>query len=163
MGIQSGVYHNRLWFAMRCVFCQHLETKVVDKRDIDSETRRRRECLKCKKRFTTSEHVREIPLAIVKKDGRREHFDHDKLKRGLLKACEKRPVPVEKIEQVVEKIEAELRKLNTKEIKSIVIGDKVMRELKRLDPVAYVRFASVYKEFKDIEDFKKEILEIKKK
>ena len=148
---------------MRCVYCQHLETKVIDKRDIDSETRRRRECLKCKKRFSTSELLREIPVTIVKKDGRREHFDHDKLKRGLLKACEKRAVPVEKIELVVEKIEAELRKLNIKEIKSIVIGDKVMRELKKLDGVAYVRFASVYKEFKDIEDFKKEISEIKKK
>src|SRR3989344_2395070 len=119
---------------MKCVFCQHTETKVIDKRAIDSETRRRR-----------------------------EHFDREKLKRGLLKACEKRPVAVERIEYAIDKIEGELRKLNLKEIKSIVIGYKVMRELKKLDPVAYVRFASVYKEFKDIEDFKKEILEIKKK
>ncbi len=148
---------------MKCVFCQHLETKVVDKRDIDSETRRRRECLKCEKRFSTSEQVRESMLSIVKKDGRREPFDREKLTRGLLKACEKRPVPIERIEQAVDKIEGELRKLNLKEMKSIVIGDKVMRELKRLDPVAYVRFASVYKEFKDIEDFKKEIQEIKRK
>lgn len=152
-----------LWLTMKCVFCQHLETKVVDKRDIDSETRRRRECLKCEKRFTTSEQVRESPFSIVKKDGRRETFDREKLKRGFLRACEKRPVPVEKIEHALDKIEGELRKLNFKEIKSIVIGDKVMRELKRLDPVAYVRFASVYKEFKDIEDFKKEIQEIKRK
>ena len=147
---------------MKCVFCQHTETKVIDKRDIDSETRRRRECLKCKKRFSTSEHVRETAFSIVKKDGRREHFDREKLKRGLLKACEKRPVAAERIEHAIDKIEGELRKLNLKEIKSIIIGDKVMRELKKLDPVAYVRFASVYKEFKDIEDFKKEILEIKK-
>src|SRR3989344_4124701 len=131
---------------MKCVFCQHTETKVIDKRDIDSETRRRRECLKCKKRFSTSEHVRETAFSIVKKDGRREHFDREKLKRGLLKACEKRPVAVERIEHAIDKIEGELRKLN----------------LKKIDPVAYVRFASVYKEFKDIEDFKKEILEIKK-
>ncbi|MDP3728944.1 MAG: transcriptional regulator NrdR [bacterium] len=148
---------------MRCVFCQNLETKVIDKRDIDSETRRRRECLKCTKRFTTSEQIRETPFSIVKKDGRREQFDREKLTRGLLKACEKRPIPIEKIEHAVDKIEGELRKLNLKEIKSIVIGDKVIRELKKLDPVAYVRFASVYKEFKDIEDFKKEIQEIKRK
>lgn len=152
-----------LGFAMRCVFCQNLETKVIDKRDIDSETRRRRECLKCTKRFTTSEQIRETPFSIVKKDGRREQFDREKLTRGLLKACEKRPIPIEKIEHAVDKIEGELRKLNLKEIKSIVIGDKVIRELKKLDPVAYVRFASVYKEFKDIEDFKKEIQEIKRK
>jgi len=148
---------------MKCVFCQHLETKVVDKRDIDSETRRRRECLKCGKRFSTSEQVRETPFSIVKKDGRREAFDREKLKRGFLRACEKRPVPIETIEHALDKIEGDLRKLNLKEMKSIVIGDKVMRELKKLDPVAYVRFASVYKEFKDIEDFKKEIQEIKRK
>ncbi len=163
LGSPKGVNHKMLWFNMKCAFCQNLETKVVDKRDIDSETRRRRECLKCKKRFTTSEYVRATPFSIVKKDGRREPFDREKLKRGLLKACEKRPVSIEKIEYAVDKIEGELRKLNVKEIKSIVIGDKVMKELKKLDPVAYVRFASVYKEFKDIEDFKKEIQEIKKK
>lgn len=159
----DNFYHKILWFTMKCVFCQHVETKVVDKRDIDSETRRRRECLKCGKRFTTSEQFRESPFSIVKKDGRREPFDREKLKRGLLKACEKRPISVEKIEHAAEKIEGELRKLSQKEVKSIVIGDKVMRELKKLDPVAYVRFASVYKEFKNIEDFKKEIQEIKKK
>jgi len=147
---------------MKCAFCQHPETKVVDKRDIDSETRRRRECLKCHKRFTSSERVREISLSIVKKDGRREQFEREKLKKGLLRACEKRPVPVEKVELLVDKIEGELRKLNTKEVRSIVIGDKVMRELKKLDPVAYVRFASVYKEFKDIGDFKREVNAIKR-
>src|SRR3989344_6484533 len=124
---------------MKCVFCQHLETKVIDKRDIDSETRRRRECLKCKKRFTTSEGVRASPLSIIKKHGGREAFSKEKLMKGFLKACEKRPVSVDKIEVVVDKIEQELRKMNVREVKSIVIGDKVMRELKKLDPVAYVR------------------------
>lgn len=148
---------------MRCIFCQHPETKVIDTRDIDSETRRRRECLKCQKRFSTSERIRQTPLTIVKKDGRREAFEREKLKKGVLRACEKRPVSVEKIEAVVEKIEGELRKGHGKEVTSLVIGDKVMRELKKLDQVAYVRFASVYKEFKDIEDFKKEIQGIKKR
>lgn len=148
---------------MKCIFCQHPETRVIDKRDIDGETRRRRSCLKCKKRFSTSERARDLFLTIVKKDGKREKFDAGKLERGFLKACEKRPVPADKIHHVVEKIEAELRKMNAREVKSMVIGDKVMKELKRLDPIAYVRFASVYKEFKDIEDFKKEIKEIKRK
>src|SRR3989338_3570016 len=148
---------------MRCAFCQKAETKVIDKRDKEGETRRRRECLNCKKRFTTYEKAYDVQLRVVKKDGRREAFDSDKLKRGFMKACEKRPVPVEKIQATVEKIEASLRKLKVSEIKSVVIGEKVMVELKKLDNVAYIRFASVYKDFKDIDDFKKEIKAIKLK
>lgn len=146
---------------MRCVYCQHLETKVVDKRDVGPETRRRRECLKCGKRFSTAEVMKSAPVVVVKKDGRREAFDPEKLRRGLVKACEKRPVPIEKIDQVLAKIEAGVRKQGVKEVKSLVIGSRVMKELKKLDNVAYIRFASVYKEFKDVEDFRKEIRELK--
>jgi len=146
---------------MRCVYCQHEETRVVDKRDHEGETRRRRVCVRCNKRFSTFERVRELPITIVKKDGRRERFDAEKLKRGLLRACEKRPVSVEKIEQVVDRIEAQLRKTSAREVKSLAIGDRVIKELKKLDNVAYIRFASVYKEFKDVDDFKKEIQQIK--
>lgn len=146
---------------MKCAFCQQGETKVIDKRDTEGETRRRRECLSCKKRFTTYELAHDVQLRIVKKDGRREAFDSEKLKRGFIKACEKRPVPVDKIQATVEKIEVSLRKLKVREIKSVVIGEKVMAELKKLDNVAYIRFASVYKDFKDIDDFKKEIKTIK--
>ncbi len=117
--------------------------------------------MRCNKRFSTFERVRELPITIVKKDGRRERFDAEKLKRGLLRACEKRPVSVEKIEQVVDRIEAQLRKTSAREVKSLAIGDRVIKELKKLDNVAYIRFASVYKEFKDVDDFKKEIQQIK--
>jgi len=122
---------------MKCPFCDSKETKVVDKRDSDEITRRRRECLRCKKRFTTYEKTDSPHIVILKKDQRRESFDKNKLKTGLLKACEKRPVPVEKVEQVV------------------------MKELKKIDKVAYIRFASVYRDFKDVDDFKKEIKELK--
>mgnify|MGYP001620137705 CR=1 FL=1 len=146
---------------MRCPFCDSKETKVVDKRDLDEITRRRRECLKCKKRFTTYEKTDSPHLVILKKDQRREGFDKNKLKTGLLKACQKRPVPVEKIEQVTDRIEAELLQLKRKEIPSGLIGEKVMKELKKLDKIAYIRFASVYREFKDIDDFKKEIKQLR--
>lgn len=146
---------------MKCPFCDKRETKVVDKRDHDEFTRRRRECLNCKRRFTTYEKTESLHLHILKKDQRRESFDKNKLKTGLLKACEKRPVPVEKIEQVTDKIEAELLQLKRKEIPSSLIGEKVMKELKKLDKVAYIRFASVYRDFKDVDDFKKEIKQLR--
>lgn len=145
---------------MRCSSCGHGETKVVDKRDASIGIRRRRECLHCGKRFTTYERVHEAQLVIVKKDGRREAFDAEKLKRGVMRACEKRPVSQEQIERLVERIETGLRKLQKREIKSSVIGKMVMLGLKKMDNVAYIRFASVYKEFKDIEDFKREIRQI---
>jgi transcriptional repressor NrdR len=143
---------------MKCPYCSNPDTKVTDKRDSEEGvTRRRRECLKCEKRFTTYERVETLELAIVKKDGRREQFDRKKLFSGIQKACEKRPVGQEEIEKSVDSIEAELRKMETTEITSKEVGEMVMKQLKKLDKVAYIRFASVYREFADLESFKKEL------
>ena len=146
---------------MQCPYCSHEETKVVDKRETDSleVTRRRRECLKCEKRFTTYERV-EIDLRVIKKDGRREGFSRDKVKTGMLRACEKRPVTAEQIEAAIDKIESSLRSRSSDEIKSSVIGELVSKELKRLDKVAYIRFASVYKGFEDSESFATEVKQL---
>jgi transcriptional repressor NrdR len=146
---------------MRCPFCNHAETQVTDKRDVDFETRRRRECLKCKKRFTTYEKIESKDLRVIKKDGRREAFDSEKIKKGILKACEKRPVSLEQIENTVHAIESKLKTSNKKEVKTETIGEMIMKELKKLDKVAYIRFASVYRDFKDIDDFKKAMKEVK--
>jgi transcriptional repressor NrdR len=146
---------------MNCPFCDNKELKVIDKRDADSSIRRRRECLKCKKRFTTYEKIETINLLILKKDQRREQFSKEKLRMGLIKACEKRPIPIEKIDQIADKIEAGLLQLKRKEIPSKLLGERVMKELKKLDNIAYIRFASVYRDFKDIEDFKNEIKGLK--
>lgn len=146
---------------MKCPFC-NAETKVTNKRDTEKETRRRRECLKCKKRFTTYEQMDVKNLRVIKKDERREAFDREKIRRGLIKACEKRPVSIEKIDKVVQDIETKLRSGNKKEIKAHKVGELIMKALKKLDKVAYIRFASVYREFKDIDDFKKEIKDLKK-
>ncbi len=143
---------------MKCVYCG-AETKVTDKRESPEGTRRRRECLKCKKRFTTYEKPEKKEIIVVKKDGRREKFSDGKLKSGIIKACEKRPISIEKIEKIVDEIEEKLRKKG-KEIKSQFIGELVMNKLKKLDKVAYIRFASVYKEFKDVEDFKLAIKQV---
>ena len=143
---------------MKCKFCDS-DTKVTDKRQSPEGTRRRRECLKCKKRFTTYEKPEEKDILVVKKDGRREHFADEKLRLGLIKACEKRDVSIEKIDNIVEEIKEKLRKKG-KEVKSEVMGKMVMNKLKRLDKIAYIRFASVYRDFKDISDFKKEIKEL---
>ncbi len=150
---------------MKCPFCSHTETKVVDKRETEEElvTRRRRECLDCEKRFTTYERVEMSNITIVKKSEKHEPFNRDKLKRGLFKACEKRPVNAEQIEIVVNEIETELRSKDTTEIPSTVIGELVMRKLKKLDKVAYIRFASVYREFADLETFEKELRNLLKK
>ena len=131
----------------------------MDKRETDNigVTRRRRECLKCARRFTTYERVEGINLIIVKKDGRRENFDKEKLKRGLLRACNKRPVSIEQIDDIIDRVEAQLRNLDTKEIKSSIVGDKITKELKKLDQVAYIRFASVYRSFADVTDFQREL------
>ena len=150
---------------MKCPFCFYEETKVVDKRETEDfdVTRRRRECLKCKKRFTTYERVEDLGLIIVKKDGRRESFDPEKIKRGILKACEKRPVSCEQVDDIVNKVEAELRKLKSKEVASSVIGEKIVSKLKKLDKIAYIRFASVYRSFADVTDFEKELKDLVKK
>ncbi|MEM1535627.1 MAG: transcriptional regulator NrdR [Candidatus Pacearchaeota archaeon] len=146
---------------MRCIYCFG-KTKVIDKRESKEGTvRRRRECLKCKKRFTTYERA-ETKLVVIKKDGRREPFNRDKIKRGIEKACEKRPISQEKIDKIVSEIEATLRAYRKSELPSKLIGELVMKKLKQLDKVAYVRFASVYKEFKDVDEFKKVIKELKK-
>ena len=147
---------------MKCPFCGHQEDKVVDSRASSDgmAIRRRRECLKCDKRFTTYEHVEEQPLMVIKKDGRREPFDRHKLLAGLVKACEKRPVSMEALEGLVDELERELSQQFEREAPSREIGERVMRKLHALDPVAYVRFASVYREFKDVEQFMRELKEL---
>ena len=144
---------------MNCPFCDYVDTRVSDKREIEGgrSTRRRRECLKCKKRFTTYERLENVDLVVVKKDKTRESFDIKKIKTGITKACEKRPISTDKIDKLTYEIESELLKKKRREVKSSDIGELLMRKLKNLDKVAYVRFASVYKEFKDLDEFKKEL------
>lgn len=144
---------------MRCPFCDNEDTKVIDSRPIDDgkAIRRRRECEKCGKRFTTYEKVETTIIMIIKKDGSRQAFDRDKLMNGIIKACEKRPVALADIEGVVDSIERGLNNMMEKEVKSTFIGELVMEQLKDLDEVAYVRFASVYRSFKDVNTFIKEI------
>ena len=147
---------------MKCPFCGNNEDKVIDSRSSneDRSVRRRRECEKCMKRFTTYEYVEETPLMVIKKDGRREGFDRKKIISGILKACEKRPVSMEKVEAVVDKIEKELQKNFDKEVKAQDVGELVMEHLHKIDEVAYVRFASVYRQFKDINQFMKELKDL---
>jgi len=144
---------------MRCPYCEHPESRVIDSRESKNgmSIRRRRECLSCQKRFTTYEKIEEIPYMVIKKDGQRQPFDSQKLMRGLLKACEKRPVPLTKLEEIVEEIESKLQERPDKEMEAAKIGQLLMDRLKALDKVAYVRFASVYREFKDVLEFKKEL------
>jgi len=144
---------------MRCPYCEHSESKVIDSRESKNGlcVRRRRECLSCKRRFTTYEKIEEILYMVVKKDGSRQPFDGQKLLQGMLKACEKRPVPLAKLEEVVEEVESKLMERPDKEMNAAEIGLLVMNRLKALDKVAYVRFASVYREFKDVVEFKQEL------
>lgn len=142
---------------MNCPFCQHTKSKVTDKRDSPKGVRRRRECLKCGRRFTTYEKISEADIFVIKKDESREKFIPEKIQKGLDRAFEKRPVAKDKISKILVEIEEQLRKRGKKEVKSKVIGEMVMKKIKKLDKIAYVRFASVYHEFKDIEDFKHEL------
>ncbi len=144
---------------MKCPFCGEIDNKVVDSRlsRDGNVTRRRRECLACKRRFTTYEHIEEIPLMIIKKDGRREVFNKDKIRSGILRACEKRNISVNTIDNFLDDLERDLRETGEKEILSNVVGEKVMAWLHTKDDVAYVRFASVYREFKDVNDFVSEL------
>ena len=144
---------------MRCPFCAHLDDKVIDSREARTGDliRRRRECLKCARRYTTYERIDEIPYMVVKKDGRREKFERQKLLQGLLKACEKRPVPVGKLEAIVDEAEAFVSEAPDRERLTSEIGEMLMHRLKRLDKVAYVRFASVYLDFKDVKEFMTEL------
>jgi transcriptional repressor NrdR len=136
-----------------------MDDKVIDSRvsGEGASIRRRRECLKCEKRFTTYEYVEEAPLMVVKRDGTRQRFDRERIKAGIMKACEKRPVGMERIEEIVDEIERESHRKTDKEIKSTAIGNMVMEKLYNLDEVAYVRFASVYRRFKDVSHFMKEL------
>ncbi len=144
---------------MKCPFCGDLEDKVIDSRSSKDgySIRRRRECISCKKRFTTHEKIEETLPAIIKKDGRREPFDRDKILSGITKACQKRPISTETIEAAVDRIEREVQERGLKEIKSSELGERIMKELHDLDDVAYVRFASVYRSFKDISEFMAEV------
>jgi len=144
---------------MKCPFCRNEEDKVVDSRSSGEGylIRRRRECLKCGRRFTTYERVEEVPLMVIKKDGRREPFDRKKLLSGIMKACEKRPIGMDLLEGTVDEIERVLEKKFEKEVGSSQIGELVMKKLHKLDDVAYVRFASVYRQFKDVTQFMEEV------
>lgn len=144
---------------MKCPFCGKLNTRVVDSRPgkIEFEVRRRRECQGCSQRFTTYERVEQVPVMIVKKDNRREEFDREKILRGIQKACEKRAISVDQIEEMVYAIEKDLREGCDREVSSKVVGEKIITALKQVDDVAYVRFASVYREFKDVADFIQEL------
>ncbi len=144
---------------MKCPFCADTENKVIDSR-LSKEgyvIRRRRECLACNRRFTTYERIEEIPLMIIKKDGRREEFNRDKIRIGITKACEKRNVSMNSIEDFLDEIEQELRETGKKEISSSIVGERVINRLHDLDEIAYVRFASVYREFKDVNEFVQEL------
>jgi transcriptional repressor NrdR len=144
---------------VKCPYCHHPESKVLDSRPTDdgASIRRRRECQLCDRRFTTYEKVEEVPLMVVKKDGRREAFDRAKILGGLLKACEKRPVPVATLEQAVDEIERDVRNTLEREIPTETVGEMVMEKLRGIDEVAYVRFASVYRQFKDLNKFREEL------
>ncbi len=147
---------------MKCPYCGKLHNRVIDSRvsNDGKAIRRRRECIDCHKRFTTYERVEETPLIVVKKDGRREPFDRNKIITGIKKACEKRPISMDAIEAIADRIELFLMELDEKEIPTKIIGERVMEELNRLDKVAYVRFASVYRQFKDIDEFVHEVKQL---
>lgn len=151
-------------FVLNCPFCGKFDSKVIDSRPTDEgqAIRRRRECNECQKRFTTYEKVEEIPLIVIKKSGNREPFNRNKLMKGVIRACEKRPVPLKSIEYIVEEIEKQLQNDMIKEVHTDKIGNMVMDRLKDLDEVAYVRFASVYREFKDLNTFMEELTKILK-
>jgi len=150
---------------MRCPYCNYNGTKVLDSRPINDgkSIRRRRECEKCKRRFNTYEEVEERPILVIKKDGSREEFSREKILRGLIRACEKRPVPLEKLDNLVSDIERELRNELKSEVESRIIGEMVMERLYDIDEISYVRFASVYRQFKDINVFINELKDLLRK
>ncbi|MDB4303474.1 transcriptional regulator NrdR [Desulfosarcina sp.] len=149
---------------MKCPYCSNTSTKVLDSRETSDEvTRRRRECLKCAKRFTTYERIEMIDLFVLKKEGKREMFDREKVRRGVMKACEKRDIPLEEVEKLIDDVETEIRRKDSTEIKSKDVGGMVMKYLRKLDNVAYIRFASVYREFTDVESFEEELNKLLKK
>jgi transcriptional repressor NrdR len=149
---------------MKCPFCGHLGDKVVDSRESreGNTIRRRRECLACGKRYTSREHIEQIEYRVIKKDGRPEPFQRQKLIGGLVRACEKRPVSVQQLEAIADRIESELQDRQDREMRTTEIGARIMDELRRIDQVAYVRFASVYRQFRDVGEFKREIDELQR-
>ncbi len=144
---------------MRCPYCAHPDSKVIDSRESKKgiSIRRRRECESCRRRFTTYEKVEEIPYMVVKKDGTRQMFDRQKLLKGMMKACEKRPIALSRLEEIVEEVESRLQERPDKEMKASEVGQLIMDRLRDLDKVAYVRFASVYRDFRDVQEFKNEL------
>jgi len=150
---------------MKCPYCSSDSNKVIDKRETGegSSTRRRRECLKCKKRFTTYERIETSNILVIKRNGNREQFDRQKLEKGILKSCEKRPITYEKLKKVVDSIESEIKSKGVSEVKSTTIGNIIMKKLRKLDKVAYIRFASVYRDFTDLDSFKQELEKLLKK
>ncbi len=147
---------------MKCPFCGHKEDKVIDSRATqdNASIRRRRECLKCSKRFTTYEYIEKVPLMVIKKDGRREPFSRTKILDGLVKSCQKRPVSMEQIENLVDQVEREVQKKYEREVQAGEIGEMVIAKLSKIDGVAYVRFASVYRQFKDVNEFMRELRQV---
>jgi len=144
---------------MFCIFCKHTDTEVIETRLSEDGTtiRRRRHCPKCQRRFTTYERVEELPVLVIKRDGRRERFDREKLRKGLIKSCEKTTISSDQIEKIIGAIEAEIKQQGTTEVESTTIGKLVAQQLKKIDKIAYIRFASVFRRFVDVEDFEKEI------
>lgn len=144
---------------MRCLYCGNLESKVVDSRSTDDGTaiRRRRECLNCGRRFTTYEKIESVPIIVVKKDGSRQPYDREKLQRGIMNACASRPVSIDMVDRMLDEIETTVHNSLEREVSSVKIGEMVMDRLRKIDEVSYVRFASVYKQFKDIDTFKAEL------
>ncbi len=148
---------------MLCPYCNYPESKVLETRETnEKETRRRRECLKCGKRFTSYERIEQQPIFVIKKDNKRESFDRQKIIRGLIRSCEKRPVSLAEIEELVDSVENKLRNSDDQEVKSSKIGTLVMNRLKKIDKISYIRFASVYRDFTDIESFEEEIKKLAK-
>ena len=148
---------------MRCPYCNHPETKVLETREAESNTRRRRECQKCGKRFTTYEEIELTNIYVLKKNGSRQEFDRQKVLDGMLRACEKRPITVEELETVADEIETKLRNHKKNEVRSTHIGEMIMRRLRKLDHIAYLRFASVYRDFEDIDTFHDELQQLLEK
>jgi len=144
---------------MFCIFCKNTDTEVIETRLSEDGTtiRRRRHCPACQRRFTTYERVEELPILVIKRDGRRERFDREKLRRGLIKSCEKTTISADLIEKIIGAIEAEIKQQGTTEVESTMIGKLVAQQLKKIDKIAYIRFASVFRRFVDVEDFEKEI------
>ncbi|MFP4524539.1 MAG: transcriptional regulator NrdR [Candidatus Woesearchaeota archaeon] len=148
---------------MRCPYCNHPETKVLETREAESNTRRRRECQKCSKRFTTYEEIELTNIYVLKKNGSKQEFNRQKLLHGMLRACEKRPITVEELETVADEIETKLRNHKKNEVRSTHIGEMIMRRLRKLDHIAYLRFASVYRDFEDIDTFHDELQQLLEK